>query len=122
MKDLAPALILAEEPANWPAPPDFMSFSRLTETEKCPRQGGLRHATYPAIWMHKGYPPRVALRALLGQAVHVCVGQVCCLLAANGCSGIHDEQSSSVLRQAGGLSMLVREAMAAKLTPGAVVS
>lgn len=109
MTDAKPRLFLAELPASWPESPPLVSFSLLKEVEGCPRQAGLRHAMYPQIWGHRGYPPKLLVRAVFGQVVHATVQAVCQLLASGGSCGISDMRTPAILKEAGGLSSVIQQ-------------
>src|ERR1700722_20128394 len=104
-------IIWANEPAEWPTVPEWMSFYRLLEIERCPRRTALKAANYPDLWEHHGYPPKLRFSTLLGQIVHSSVTTIGTNLADNGCLSALDDRAVSLLTQWGGLSQLIQNSI-----------
>jgi hypothetical protein len=100
--------------ARWPGLPEHWSYSSLREAEECPRRWSLSRASYPSVWDRSGYPQRPAVAALVGDVVHSALERVLRALHAQGCDA-HDEGAVAVLRQLGGYSALVRDAIGDQL-------
>jgi CRISPR/Cas system-associated exonuclease Cas4 (RecB family) len=106
-----PPIVWADEPAEWPTLPEWMSFYRLLEIERCPRRAALRTANYPDLWGRHGYPPKLRLSNLLGQVVHSSVRTISTNLANAGCRSASDARAVSLLTQWGGLTQLIRKSL-----------
>jgi CRISPR/Cas system-associated exonuclease Cas4 (RecB family) len=111
MKGNMRPIVWADEPAEWPAFPEWMSFYRLLEIERCPRRAALRTANYPDLWGRHGYPPKLHLSNLLGQVVHSCVRTIGTNLANNGCLSALDGRVASLLARWGGLTQLIQKSL-----------
>lgn len=109
-------IVWADEPTEWPTVPEWMSFHRLSEIERCPRRAALRTANYPDLWERHGYPPKLRLSNLLGQIVHSSVRTIGTDLANNGCLSASDGRAVSLLIQWGGLTQLIHRSFEVKLT------
>jgi hypothetical protein len=96
-----------QQPAVWPAPPDEMTYSALSGIEACPRRWALHSAKYPELWDGHGYPPRVAIKALLGTIVHEVTEFVSKEFVRAGCMTIKDAKAIEVMRGLGGYSKLI---------------
>jgi hypothetical protein len=101
--------------ARWPTPPENWSYSSLREAEECPRRWSLSRASYPAVWDQSGYPQRPVVAALVGEVVHSALERVLRALDAEGCDSRSDTGAVSVLRNLGGYSALVRDAIEEQL-------
>jgi CRISPR/Cas system-associated exonuclease Cas4 (RecB family) len=104
-------IVWADEPAEWPTVPDWMSFYRLLEIERCPRRAALRAANYPDLWARHGYPPKLRLSNLMGQVVHSSVRTIGTNLANGGCLSASDARAVSLLTQWGGLTQLIQKSV-----------
>lgn len=102
-------IIWAEEPKQWPPPPEWMSFYRLREAESCPMRAALRSATYPDVWSRRGYPPRLRLGMMLGQVLHSAIRTLGAELARHGCSSILDPRAVDLLKHLGGFTQILRQ-------------
>ncbi len=99
----------ARLPHKWADAPEWMSFSRLRDLEACPRRWSLNSASYPEIWSHRGYPPKVHLAALAGQIIHIALETITNALNCDGCVSITDEHFVRVMRELGGYSKIIEE-------------
>ena len=104
-------LCWAEQPSKWPTPPEWMSFYRLRDIESCPRRAALRSASYSNVWDRPGYPAILRSSTLMGQVVHSSIRTVSAKLAESGCRSATDPEAVAVLRQLGGLSQIIRQAI-----------
>jgi hypothetical protein len=95
----------------WPRLPEVWSFSSLTEAVECPRRWTLARASYPKVWERSGYPARPVLPALVGSAVHHVLEVVLAKLHAERCSSVSDPRTASVLRELGGYTALLEDAV-----------
>ncbi len=75
----------------------------------------LSSASYPAVWDRSGYPQRPVVAALVGDVVHSALERVLRALHAEGCDSRVGTAAVSVLRQLGGYSVLVRDAIEEQL-------
>src|SRR5215210_7028726 len=105
------AVWYARPPHNWAAIPEWMSFSRLREIEMCPRRWSLNSASYPEIWSRRGYPPKVYLAPLAGQIIHAALEIITNALNRAGCVSVTDEHFVHVMRELGGYSKIIEEAL-----------
>ena len=100
-----------EMPIKWPSPPSRLSFSVFRSIEACPLRWGLTNAQYQADWCKNGkYPPKPSFAAICGSVVHRVIEILIRECAAKGerdlTAGIVD-----VLREFGGLSVLVKDTL-----------
>lgn len=102
---------------RWPPLPSTWSFSSLREAEECPRRWMLTRASYPAIWEHRGYPPRPALSALVGDVLHRALESILVALQEHGCPSSSGPAAISALKDLGGYSEVIRLAIAATVDP-----
>lgn len=105
------AVWYARLPHHRPAPPDWMSFSRLLEIEGCPRRWSLNAALYPEIWSRQGYPPKVHLATLQGQVIHSGLETISNALSRAGCPSVTDERFVGVMRELGGYTKIIEAAI-----------
>jgi len=91
----------------WAEPPVTWSYSSLREAAECPRRWSLVRSSYPEVWEGNGYPPRLALAALLGDVVHSILEVVLRNLFAAGCESASDASAVEVLKHLGGYSKLI---------------
>ena len=97
------------EPTSWPASPEEMTVSTLRAIEACPRRWALQSASYPHLWTRLGYPPRAAVRALIGTIVHAVAERISKALVQAGCGSLGDPRSVEVMRSLGGYTKLISE-------------
>jgi len=96
-----------ELPKAWPDPPSPMSFSTLRDIEACPRRWGLRNATYSQFENANGYPSLPNVAGLRGSVIHRAIEKVIRRAKSNSGDDFH-RRASTVLRDAGGLSEIIR--------------
>lgn len=101
----------ARLPHEWAAAPEWMSFSRLSEIEACPRRWSLNSASYPEIWSRRGYPPKVYFASLSGQIIHAALEIISNALNKAGCSSTTDECFVRVMREQGGFTKIIEAAI-----------
>jgi len=101
---------------RWPPPPDVWSYSSLKDAEECPRRWMLSRATYPSIWQRRGYPGRPILPALVGDVVHRVLELILFGLYDRGCQSLAEPCAVSVLKELGGYSNLVEQAIGERLS------
>ena len=101
----------SRQPDGWPTPPQEMTFSTLKAMEACARQWALQNADYPAVWRHKGYPPRLVMAALLGTIAHSVVETLSREFVAAGCRDVHDEEAIHAMRKLGGYTNVIGRAI-----------
>jgi PD-(D/E)XK nuclease superfamily len=94
-------------PVDWPASPEAMTVSTLGEIEACPLRWALGAASYPTLWGGRGYPPRVHVRALAGNVVHLVLETITKQLSLEGCVSIDDPKTWTVLKNLGGITKVV---------------
>src|SRR4051794_31117693 len=99
------------EPDKWPSPPDEMTFTALKAIEACPRQWALSAAEYPGLWVKHGYPPKLAISALVGIVSHAVVERLTREFVVAGCAGIRDSGSIAVMKSLGGYSAVIEAAI-----------
>ena len=100
----------------WPERPTYWSYSSLREVEACPRRWMLVHAAYPDIWTRRGYPLRPSTPALLGDVVHSAIDVIVEALTRARCTSIHAAEAVGVIRELGGLSAVLRDAIESSVT------
>ena len=99
----------------WPPSPGTWSYSSLSDAEECPRRWALSRATYPDIWKHSGYPPRPILPALVGDVIHRVLEVVLRGLRRHGCESLSDRRAVVLLKELGGYSELIEQAIKERL-------
>jgi PD-(D/E)XK nuclease superfamily len=104
-------ILWADPPKTWPAPPEWMSFYRLREAERCPRRAALKSAGYPDLWRGHGYPPRLRFATVGGQVVHSSVRTLGAKLAQAGCRSALDPPAVGLLKELGGLSRVLTQSV-----------
>lgn len=105
------AMWLAAPPPTWPAAPRILSFSTLSELEACPRRWALSTADYPEVWDHNGYPQAMHLAALEGAVTHVAIETIMRALSGQGCPSVGDANAIAVLRELGGITVVLGKAI-----------
>lgn len=100
---------------TWPEGPAIWSYSSLAEAEECPRRWALGRASYPDVWAQAGYPPRANLPALVGDVVHRVLEIVIRQLCVQKCESLADPRSADVLRDLGGYTKLIEQAIEERL-------
>jgi hypothetical protein len=88
-----------------------MTFSTLTQIERCPRQWALSNAAYPYIWGRKGYPQRMYAAAFEGQVLHKAVEIVLGALTAAGCASLQEPSAFGVMKSLGGYTAVVDDSI-----------
>lgn len=112
MPTTPPALWSVDPPDSWPASPSPWSVSRLREAEACALRVALRSANYPAIWERRGYPPKFALPALIGEVVHEAISRIVTELRSRGCSSTRDPAAIAAISELGGFTRMAEQAAA----------
>lgn len=98
-------------------PPDYWSYSALKECATCPLRYSLVHASYPALWSGRGYPSPPSAPQLIGNVVHGALEVVLRALADAGVASPHSEDATRVLRELGGLTLVIEAEIAGQLAP-----
>ena len=98
-----PEIATAEPPSSWPEAPEYISIATLVEIETCPRRWALKRASYPTIWEHRGYPPRLHTGALMGTVVHRTLETIIRELSRANSPSVGDAVTIQVLRKLGRL-------------------
>ncbi len=101
---------LVRLPHDWPGAPAWMSFSDLQNIETCPRRWSLSAASYPNIWSHRGYPPKIYLATLYGRILHGALELIVKSLNRASCSSVADESFVNVMRGLGGYTSIIQQA------------
>lgn len=99
----------------FPEMPPLWSFSSLKDVEACPRRWMLSRASYPDIWDKRGYPQVPHPAALLGDVIHRALEVIVEALNSSGCTATNASDAVEILRGLGGLSAVLREAIADKV-------
>ena len=99
----------AVPPANWPAPPNMVSFSAMSDMESCPRKWALAQAQYPDIWNQSGYPRAMGYGNAKGQITHMSVELLVKALESNGCSDLRSKEAVEAIRGLGGFTKLIED-------------
>ena len=107
---------LARTPHAWADVPAWMSFSDLRNIESCPRRWSLSSASYPDIWSGRGYPPKMYLATLSGQILHIALEMIVKSLNRAGCASIAGDSFVTVMRDLGGYTKIIDQAIARLLT------
>lgn len=102
---------VTSEPTVWPEPPVEMTYTALTQMERCPRQWALTAASYPNIWNGHGYPQRVHVVGLAGQVLHSAVEVILKALTTSGCASVYEPAAFGVMKALGGYSAVINEAI-----------
>ena len=84
-----------------------MTVTTLRDIEACPRRWALTWADYPDLWNQRGYPPRLEMAAIGGSVLHHVLETLTRAFVRAGCSDVHDQSASTVLRDLGGYTKLV---------------
>lgn len=85
-------------------PPNYWSYSSLKEIGECPRRYALERASYPDLWVGRGYPSLPTAPALFGNVVHGALEIVVKALTQAGVDSPQTLQATEVLRRLGGLT------------------
>lgn len=109
--DLRQEPLWARPPALWPAPPELMSFSALTDIEACPHRWALSEAGYNDVWSGRGYPRPLQIASLSGIAVHSALQTIVSALARAGCNSPSAPEAVAVMKQLGGYSAVLEQAI-----------
>lgn len=112
MEEAAQRVILrVQPPTNWPAAPDAMSFSVLTDIEGCPHRWALLEAAYDHVWSGRGYPRPLQIPSLTGVVVHTAVQTIVSECARSGCTSPTNPKAVAVMKQLGGFSAVLEQAI-----------
>jgi len=98
------------QPNVLPGPPSPMSYTTLVAIEKCPLSWSLLRACYTDFPADRGYPEKVGLATIAGQAVHVALERIAGAVANAGCRSTTGADVVPVLREMGGLTKVLRDA------------
>lgn len=98
-------------PTEWEAPPEWMNFHYLVRAEQCPRSAALRNATYSQLWNRRGYPDKPSLAGLSGMVMHRAIARIVRALADKGIASFEDPRSVAILKNLGGYSKVIAEAV-----------
>ncbi|MGE3403767.1 MAG: PD-(D/E)XK nuclease family protein [Vicinamibacterales bacterium] len=96
-----------------------MTFTALTQIERCPRQWALTNSTYPQMWARDGYPPRLNVTGLEGQVLHRSVEVIVRALTDAGCGSIDQPSAFEVMKGLGGYSVVINDAISRVLRESA---
>ena len=99
-----------------PGTPARWSYSSLKDIENCPRRWVLSRARYPGVWDRHGYPEVPHTAALLGDVIHHALEVIVKALGAQGCTETTSSEAVEVLRELGGLTAVLREAIDLKIS------
>ena len=99
------------QPMEWPTPPEYISFSTLSELEACPRRWALRSASYPQVWCHQGYPLPLHPAALEGTVMHLAIEKITRALSDRGCPSMRDPMAVKILMELGGITAVLGESI-----------
>jgi len=105
------AVWLAASPSAWPTAPEYMSFSTLSELEACPRRWALSAAAYPEVWENQGYPRALHTAAMEGTVAHLALDMITRAFADCGCPSVRDPGAIAILRELGGFTEVIRQAI-----------
>ncbi|MGH9908148.1 MAG: PD-(D/E)XK nuclease family protein [Pyrinomonadaceae bacterium] len=103
---------LVRLPDEWPNAAPWMSFSDLQNIEACPRRWSLSAASYPNVWSHRGYPPKIYLATLHGHILHAALELIVKSLSRASCPSVADESFVNVMRGLGGYTSIIEQAAA----------
>jgi PD-(D/E)XK nuclease superfamily len=90
--------------------PEWMSYSFLTEAEKCPRAAFLKYSEYGQLWDRPGYPQRPNAAAVAGSVVHSAAETILRRLTADGVSTTRSTAAAQSMRRLGGFSAVLSSA------------
>jgi len=103
----------ARPPDAWPEAPSEMTVTALLEIEGCPRRWALLAASYPTLWLGRGYPQRVTLAALGGTVVHLALERITRALVDAGCGSVQDPAAVGVMKTLGGYTRIIGDCIEA---------
>lgn len=98
-----------------PGSPGLWSYSSLKDVEACPRRWVLSRARYPDVWAKNGYPDIPHPLTLLGDVIHQALEVIIDAFGVSGCTATDSSDAVGVLRELGGLSAILREAIDRKV-------
>jgi hypothetical protein len=90
--------------------PEWMSYSFLTEAEKCPRAAFLKYSEYEQLWDRPGYPQRPNAAAVAGSVVHSAAETILRRLIADGVNTTRSNAAAQSMRGLGGFSAVLSSA------------
>jgi hypothetical protein len=100
---------------RWPDTPEHWSYSSLKDIAACPRRWMLTRSAYPEVWSRNGYPTAPILSAIFGDVVHLAIESVTRALIAGGSPPADSAEAVAVLRELGGYTAVIHEAVATRL-------
>jgi hypothetical protein len=100
---------------EWPASPEWLSYSSFRELEACPRRWMLRRASYPQVWERSGYPEMPFVASLLGDVVHQTLQRVLVALVQNRCESAASASAVATLKALGGYTAILTSVLAERL-------
>lgn len=102
-------------PPAWPKPPQWMSFSTLSELEACSRRWALSTADYPHVWKKRGYPRIPQISTLEGTVVHLALEKIAHALVKRGCHSLIEERAFTTLKGLGGYTVIITDCIESAL-------
>lgn len=88
-----------------------MSVSTLAAVEKCPRAWALLHADYEGLGAGSGYPQLPSTKSIEGTLVHKALETILRALALSGVESLSQPGAVGVLRELGGISVVLTAAL-----------
>ena len=102
-------------PTDWLPAPEWMNVHYFLRAERCPRSAALRYARYASLWSRNGYPDKPSTAAAAGTVVHIAVAKIATSLAKAGCTSSSDPRFYRILRDLGGYSTVIGNAISSLL-------
>lgn len=96
-------------PPLWPKPPQWMSFTMLSELESCSRRCALTIAEYPNVWGKQGYPNIPRISSIEGTVTHLALKKISHALARRRCHSLRDANAFSTLKDLGGYTVIITD-------------
>src|SRR5262249_25261105 len=98
-------------PTEWLPAPEWMNVHYFVRAERCARSAALRYARYATIWDRNGYPDKPSIAAASGTVIHIAVAHLVTELARRGCTSTSDSTFCSALKELGGYSNVIADAI-----------
>jgi hypothetical protein len=96
-------------PPVWPKPPQWMSFTMLSELESCSRRCALTIAEYPSVWEKQGYPHIPRISSIEGTVIHLALKKISHALAKRRSHSLKDAYAVSALKDLGGYTVIITD-------------
>lgn len=103
-------------PTEWLPAPEWMNVHYFLRAERCPRSAALRYSRYASLWNRNGYPDKPSIAAAAGTVVHMAVAKIATSLAKAGCTSVSDPRFSTILKDLGGYSTVIGNAITSLVT------